>query len=342
MNEEKTLTIDRIQEKLSKKLIELFEFVVDEKKEFYERYPNKIPKSHGINDAISFYENQNAVISDSVGLIPGPLGMASALPEIGIIIRNQIRLIYDIGMASGKSDLLSKEALAGIFANALEPGANSLLSIQDDKVLIKKTSPEIFHKTINLIAGKITLQMQKSMTSKWLRFVGAAAMSAWSTYSTGLIGKKAEEILGREIEIVDNEINQDIDFADENEPEIDMLLLARLKILFLSNLMKIDGKVKPEELEFIEILISKSELDEATINELHGELNSADLSEVDFEAFPDSYVETIGLMIDLVALAKRDGEFHITEKEYIRLIGDKIGFAEEEILPFMDMHFPED
>ena len=66
---------------------------------------------------------------------------------------------------------------------------------------------------------------------------------------------------------------------------------------------------------------------------------SAVLNNVDLEVFPRGYIETIGLMIDLVALAKRDFEFHVKEQEYIKEIGKALGFTNEEIFGFMDLDF---
>jgi uncharacterized protein (DUF697 family)/uncharacterized tellurite resistance protein B-like protein len=336
MVDEKVLSKVKIQERIYDNMLGLFQFVVEEKGEYYKNNPDKIPDQHSIKKLISLYGNQNAAISGAVGLIPGPMGMAAAVPEIILILRNQIRMVYDIGVAYGKSDMMTKELLAGVFASSLGSGAIGLLTMHGSKVLVRRTSLRVFQKVVQALAGKVTQQALKSMISKWLPFIGAAAMSVWSKITTDIIGKKASEILSKEIEFVETETDEDADVFIEPEPIFNSDLITKIKIVALCNLMKIDGVIQKTEIEFIEELIKKSELDSSTVNELKEKLKSPDLDEIDFSVFPAGYIETMGMVIDLVALAKRDGEFHIAEKNYIMQIGEKVGFTKDEILSYMN------
>ncbi|MCP4750304.1 MAG: TerB family tellurite resistance protein [Proteobacteria bacterium] len=324
-----------IQDELSEKMLALFESVTMEREEYYSQNPHKIPKKSEIKGIISSCGNKNALISGAVSLIPGPLGMAASVPEIALIIRNQIRMIYDIGVAQGKSDRLTRELLAGIFASALGTGSLGLFSDKESKIVINAASWQMFQKIMVFLAGRVTQQMLKSMTSKWLPIVGAVTMTVWSKYSTAQAGKKAVELLSKDIYIIDGKDFQDIEI--EIEPDIDDKLLTKLKIVSLSNIMKVDKKILKVELDFIETLISNSDLDEATLDELRSELQSPELCEVDHSVFPDGHIDTIGLMLDLVSLAKRDGEFHSSEKKYIKQVGKIVGFNKDQISAFLDL-----
>ncbi|MFC1853807.1 hypothetical protein ACFL27_26790 [candidate division CSSED10-310 bacterium] len=46
--------------------------------------------------------------------------------------------------------------------------------------------------------------------------------------------------------------------------------------------------------------------------------------------------ESLGLLMDLIALAKRDNEFHVTEKMYIKKVGSIIGYSAEDIVMMME------
>ncbi|MGB9739315.1 hypothetical protein [Chloroflexus sp.] len=67
-------------------------------------------------------------ISGGLGLIPGSFGLLAVVPEIGLIIRNQVAMLYDIGMAYGKDNVITVELLLGIFGSALGAGGISLLT----------------------------------------------------------------------------------------------------------------------------------------------------------------------------------------------------------------------
>lgn len=332
------LTKDRIQKDLSDRLLEVFDFVVEEKSDFYSRNPDKIPQKIILDQIVDFYVTQNSAISSSVGLVPSPVGMAAAVPEISLILRNQARMVFDVGAACGKTEMINKELLAGVFAHAMELSAIRLISIRNESVVVRQASFSVFQKIVELIAGHITQQTMKSIISKWLPFVGSTAMSTWSKISTEKIGKRAKEIFERQVTLADESFEMDVDIDLDIKPVNEDF--EKSKLLTLANLMKIDGKIKQEELDFIELLIEKSELSDPMKEQMRNVLKTEALSEIDLQVFHQESAETVGLIIDLVALAKRDGEFHITEQEFIKKVGGGIGFNEKEIASFMEMNFP--
>ena len=79
--------------------------------------PNNLPQLDSVSGLISSYTRNNAAISGGASLIPGPWGMAAVIPELTLVIRNQIQMVYDIGVANGKQAQLTKELLMGIFSH---------------------------------------------------------------------------------------------------------------------------------------------------------------------------------------------------------------------------------
>ena len=332
----KHFTKEKIQSELSERMLKVFESVAKEKTKYYQKNPDKIPNRENIKQIISSTGNQNAVVSAAAGVLPTPLGIAAAVPEINSIIRNQIGMVFDIGIAYGKTEFMTRELLASVFASSMGSSTIGLLSVEGRKVFVKRASLRVFQKIIAMIAGKITQKLLKSMISKMLPVVGAAAMGAWSKYSTHLIGKMAINILSKEIELEDEENDSVAEVADKSESPVDANLLMKTKIIVLSNLMKIDHEVAKEEIEFIKKVITESGLDPDTIQQLKDVILSKNLTNVDLSCFPRGHDETVGLMIDMVALAKRDGEFHASERQYIKQKGKELGFTDDEISSFMD------
>lgn len=89
------------QAQLSEKLMGLFHTVVEERQNYYQKNATAIPDPSDIRNLIAKYSNQSALISGGLSLVPGPWGMLAAVPEIALILRCQLMLIYDIGMAHG-------------------------------------------------------------------------------------------------------------------------------------------------------------------------------------------------------------------------------------------------
>lgn len=201
------------QKKITENIETAFSHILESRKSYYDENPDKIPSHDGISRIINSCTRNNAAISGGASLVPGPWGMAAVVPELTVVMRNQIRMIYDIGAAHGKKEQITKELLIGIFITALGTSAGSAIAIQGGKVLVRRTSLRAMQKMIALLGGKITQQALKSSVSKWFPLAGAAAMATWTGYMTKQIGKKANEIFQHEI--VDDPKTIDIEIIEK-------------------------------------------------------------------------------------------------------------------------------
>ena len=133
-----------LQSKLAEKMLGLFELVVSDRSSHFAKHPDKIPDEKSVPSIINSYSVTNAAISGGASLVPGPWGMVAVIPEIAVVIRNQLAMIYDVGMAYGKSEVLNKELLAGILITAMGSSAGSLLVMHGTKVLVKRVALRVF------------------------------------------------------------------------------------------------------------------------------------------------------------------------------------------------------
>ena len=130
-------------------------------------------------------------------------------------------MVYDIGVANGKESMITKELLAGIVLSAIGNGATGLLVMHGSKILVRRTSLRVFQKIVSLLAGKVTQQALKAAISKWLPIVGAAFMAWLSGHMTQKIGRTANEIFSKEIEITDADLAEDeLDEVVAVDPEV--------------------------------------------------------------------------------------------------------------------------
>ncbi len=315
---------------IAEKVTSLVGTVVSERGEHYRLHANQVPQRQQVDGLISSYANSSTAIAGGLNLIPGPWGMVAAVPEICLVLRNQMMMVYDIGVAYGKGQALTKELLIGVLLSATGSGAGTLLVVQGGKVLVKRTSLRVLQRIIRRLAGDISQKMLKSMISKWLPVVGAAAMAAWANYSTRQIGRKAIAIFEKEIEYA-----PDIpDEPDIPEPDPDVgkasVCLDSVRIRALINLAQVDGTVAAQERVHLRTIIDNSDLGGDERAALLGALGSRKPSAVDYQALADTPDDALGLLIDMVALAKRDGEYHRAERAYIKRAARQMGFPDSQ------------
>lgn len=337
-NESKEVA-NTLQSKLAEEIMGVFELVISDRSGHFAKHPDQIPDKKSIPSIINSYSLTNAAISGGASLVPGPWGMVAVIPEIAVVIRNQLAMIYDVGMAYEKNKVLNKEILAGVLITAMGVGTESLLVIQGSKVLVKRVALRQFQKIISLLGGKITQQVLKTAIGKWLPVVGAAALAYWSNYMTRQVGKKAIEIFEKEI-VLSEEIIEEMPLETESA-SVQSSPISRVTTLSISpdmpkvqtlvNLMRVDGTIKAEEREYMQTIIGNADLTENERTDLTHAIDKNEKFSVDYSAFASSPDDAIGLLVDMLTLAKRDGTFHITEKMFVKQVGKMLGFSDDDI-----------
>jgi uncharacterized tellurite resistance protein B-like protein/uncharacterized protein (DUF697 family) len=330
---------NNLQNKLAENMMGVFEFVVSDRSGHFAKHPDEIPDKKSVSSIINSYSLINAAISGGAGLVPGPWGMVAVIPEIAAVIRNQLAMIYDVGMAYGKSKVLTKELLAGVLITALGASAGSLLIMQGSKVLVKRVALRAFQKIIAMLAGKVLQQALKSAIGKWLPVVGAAALAVWSNYLTRQVGEKAIEIFEKEIVLSEDVIEEmplETESVSVRTAAISCASTPNFspdmpKVQTLINLIKVDGTIKAEEREYVQTIIGNADLSESERADLTQAVDKSGKFIVDYSAFASSPDDAIGLLVDMVTLAKRDGTFHIAEKMFIKQVGKLLGFSDNDI-----------
>lgn len=328
-----------LQSKLAENIMGMFELVVSDRSGYYAKNPDKTPNVQSAPSIIKSYSRTNAAISGGASLVPGPWGMVAVIPEIAVVIRNQLAMIYDVGVAYGKSKVLNKELLAGVLLTALGSSTGSLLVMHGSKVLVKRVALRQFQSIIMMLAGRVTQQALKSAIGKWLPVVGAAALAFWSNYLTQQVGKKAVEIFEKDIVLSDEfaeDIPQEIKSISAPAAMISHASTSSMsadmpKVQVLINLMKVDGTIKEEERDYIQTIISNADLAESERTMLMQAVDEQQKFTVDYSTFAASPDDAIGLLVDMITLAKRDGTFHITEKMFVKRTGKLLGFSDDDI-----------
>jgi uncharacterized protein (DUF697 family) len=200
---------DEFSNKIANALEGIFESVALTRKQHFIENPTKRPTPQDIDSIVKGYSNQNALIAGATNLIPGPLGMLATVPELVAIIRNQIQMIYDLGVSHGKESSLNSTLLLGLFSTVLGEGAIGLVAIKGKQLLVKKASVQVIQKVVFWLGGTISQKLLKRFIAKWLPVVGAAAMAIWARQSTMSMGEKASKMLAMDIVNVEEGVSED-------------------------------------------------------------------------------------------------------------------------------------
>lgn len=322
--------MNSIQTKINEGILSAVKGVKEDREKHY--MSNPAPLQGDVNSLISSYGNKNASISGGAGLVVGPAGMLVAVPEILLITNNQIKMIYDIAKAHGKEKIINQELILGVLLGSVGSGAIALVTIHGGKVMAKRVGARALQNIVHILGGRILQKTATTMAAKWVPLAGAAAMAAWSKYSTHKIGEKAIEIFSKEISFIDEDITT-IEVQEVSITTPESILIAKINTLI--NLMKIDGIKHDLELNHLKSIINEASLSDLVKVNLLTNLISEELIAVNYDIFKEDKNHSLDLIIELIAFAKKDGAVHIAEEHFIRQIGEKLNFTSDELNQLM-------
>lgn len=325
------------------------------------------PKLAGVSDEIinkisnSCINNQSAKVSGLSALagIPGGWVIAATIPaDLVQFYFQAIQLIQKLAYIYGWTDLFELEdgtanddsmlvltLFLGVMLGAT--GANiamtklaQRLSLEVAKRLPQKalTKYAIYNLVKNVakwIGIKITKDIFAKGLSKAIPIIGGVTSGTLSLITMELMGRKLAKHL-KKMPQATNIIKKDNDKFDNQPLQIPMddnkdYLLLLTKIKSLINLMKIDGKIKDEEKEFINKILEESNLREGDVDSFKNKYDDKSMYKIDYSIFADEPYESILLLTALVGLSKSDNEFHITEKMFIKEVAKELQFDDEDI-----------
>jgi hypothetical protein len=188
-----------ISKKISEMLEGAFESVALTRRDHFEANPSKRPSKADVNKIITSCANTNFVIAGTANLLPGPLGALAVIPELTLVIRNQIQMIYDLGVAHGREAQLNSRSLLAIFATVSGGGAIGLAAVKGGQLIVKRASLRVIQQVIVWLGGKITQRALKALLAKYVPIVGAAAMAVWARQSTVAMGREAARLMLQDI-----------------------------------------------------------------------------------------------------------------------------------------------
>ena len=310
---ENPIDIEGLQSKLSTGLFDVME------KSFVSRkaaIDNSSFNPSDVDKIIDGYATKNMIAAAASSIVPGPLGMLGAIPELIINFGNQMFMIYDLGCAHDKEDFINKDLLLDIPFSVL--GGNTDLSqLQSQANLIDSPQQALMEKATGLGKTMVDKTLKKSII-QFVPIAGPIIMGTWSKVTTSKIAKTSTSFYDNNLEFKEH-------FKKEETSEISQKVQVE-KIKALANLIECNEDINEEQLAFLAPIIENIDLPQSRKNHFLEEAAKVGSNfQLDYQTLIE-YEEDANLMMELVIMAKRSGHIDQLEKKYIHQVGRDLDF----------------
>ena len=164
--------------------------------------PEKIQVDGAPRDMTDFASNKAFSVSFASGMMPGPFGMATILPELAAVTKIQMDLLYKIAKYHGRLDQVNRTLVLYVFGCALGVTAGRLLVQRaGSRLIVKAFSTQAAQKIAAAIGARIGSSFVQRSAGRWICMATAPVFALLSKRMTEKIGGYAEDLFRQDIEI---------------------------------------------------------------------------------------------------------------------------------------------
>ena len=147
-----------------------------------------------------------AAISGSFTLPPGPLGMATVLPDLFAVWRIQQQLVADIAGAFGKTSTLSAETMViCLFKHGGAALTKPLFARRGEDVVVQRIANRTLLQLLEKIGVRVAQRIAAKSVSRWLPVLGALGAGAYAYYDTTHVASNAIDLFSGNVRIAADE-----------------------------------------------------------------------------------------------------------------------------------------
>jgi hypothetical protein len=139
---------------------------------------------------------QAALLSGSLALPPGPLGMLTVLPDLFLIWKTQRQMVADIfGVYGRTAELTRVHMLYCLFRHAASQVLRDVVVRTGQRVIAQQVSSGAMRTIINRVGVGVTRRVAGTAATRWVPLVGAAAVGAYAFWDTMQVARTAHKLL---------------------------------------------------------------------------------------------------------------------------------------------------
>jgi hypothetical protein len=137
-----------------------------------------------------------AVLSGSLALPPGPLGMLTVLPDLYLIWHTQRQMVADIFELYGRTPELTRtHMLYCLFRHAASQVLRDVAVRAGERFVVRQLSGSALGSALNYIGLSLTQRIAGASAGRWVPVVGALAVGGYAYWDTIQVAKTARRLL---------------------------------------------------------------------------------------------------------------------------------------------------
>ena len=139
---------------------------------------------------------QAAMLSGSLALPPGPLGMLTVLPDLYLIWKIQRQMVADIFALHGRTaELTATNMLYCLFRHMASHVLRDVAVRAGQRAIVQQLSSSALTNVLGNLGVTLTQRVIGTSASRWIPIAGAAAVGAYAYWDTLQVAKTARRVL---------------------------------------------------------------------------------------------------------------------------------------------------
>ena len=145
-----------------------------------------------------------AMVSGSLALPPGPLGMLTVLPDIYVIWRIQRQMVADIfGLYGRTAELTRTHMLYCLFRHAASQVLRDVAVRAGQRLVLQPLSSGALKGALAHVGATVTQRLAGTAAARWVPIAGAAAVASYAYWDTLQVAKTARRLLSEPAQAAD-------------------------------------------------------------------------------------------------------------------------------------------
>jgi hypothetical protein len=141
-------------------------------------------------------------ISGMLAVPPGPLGLATMIPDLIAIWRLQRQMVADIAGTFGKTAGLNRGAMIYcLFKHGGAALTRDLVIRAGERFFIRQTTVKTMQRILNRVGLDVSQRLLAKTASRFIPLIGAVGLGAYAYYDTNQVAKTAIELFSSDPEI---------------------------------------------------------------------------------------------------------------------------------------------
>jgi hypothetical protein len=142
-----------------------------------------------------------AAVSGTLALPPGPLGIATILPDLVAVWRIQAQMVADIAAAFGKTAELEREQmLYCLFRHAAAQVVRDLFARAGERVIFRRATLRVLETAAQRVGLNVTQRVIAKSAARWIPIVGSLGVAGYAFYDTTQVGATAVDLFEKNLE----------------------------------------------------------------------------------------------------------------------------------------------